>query len=141
MQQTSQESVNILVVDDDPACRKLMTMALGESSFDCAGIETAESIEQTLELLRSQRFDIVLLDLNLPGSYGRQTLETVSKAQPTAAIVVVSGLDGDNLEALGIGEQAQGCLSKGKFDTVTLERTIAEAIEKKQTPQDTQAET
>jgi len=131
MRQTSQEPLNILVVDDDPACRKLMQLAIRGSSIDCTGAETAESVEQTLEWLRARRFDVVLLDLNLPGSYGRQTVEMVARAQPTAAIVVVSGLDGDDLDALNITDDVHGHLNKGKFDVSVLEKTITEAVEKK----------
>jgi DNA-binding NarL/FixJ family response regulator len=137
MIQTSQKPVNILIVDDDAACRKLLQMALKKSSFDFAMLEVAESIEQTVERLQKDRFDVILLDLNLPGSYGRQTLDTVAEAQPDAAVVIVSGLDRDDLNANDMGAMHQGHLSKGKFDIATLEETITEAIEGKQSRQDT----
>lgn len=131
MSQTAQKQISMLIVDDDSASRKLLQLAIGKSSLDCTAIEAAESIEATLERLQGAKFDVILLDLNLPGSYGSQTLTTVVKAQPTAAIVIVSGLDGDDLDALEIGEQAQGRLSKGKFDITVLEKTIMRAFEKK----------
>ncbi len=131
MSQTCQRSVSILIVDDDPASRKLLSVAVGRASLDCTKVEVAGSIEQTVEKLRIDSFDVVLLDLNLPGSYGRETIQTVAEAQPTAAIVIVSGLDEEDMDMLEIGEQAQGRISKGKFDVAALEETIAEAVEKK----------
>ena len=135
MAQTCQKPISILIVDDDAACRKLLQMALKKSSLDYAAIEVAESIEQTVERLQADSFDVILLDLNLPGSYGDQTLRSVAEVQSDAAVVVVSGLDQDDLDAQDISGMHQGCLSKGQFDIAVLEGTITEAIERKRSQQ------
>ena len=62
----------LLVVDDEPDMRTLIRLAVGSDRFDVAEAGTGE---MALEMVRTERFDLVLLDLNLPGIDGLQVLE------------------------------------------------------------------
>jgi DNA-binding response OmpR family regulator len=134
MSETLTKPLRILVVDDDPACRKLLQRTIEKSSVETCLVETAESMEQTLEILSTNQFDIILLDLNLPGSYGLATIASVIDAQTTAAIVIVSGLDGQDETIQQASNDVHGCLTKGEYNIEILEKTLIEAFERKNAP-------
>ena len=63
----SNENPHILVVDDDPALRELLTEYLGANSFDIAAVDGGEAMRKAME----QRMpDAIVLDLMLPGQDG-----------------------------------------------------------------------
>ncbi len=131
MSQTLTKSLRILVVDDDTACRKLLQRTIEKSSIETSVVDTAESMEQTLEILSANEFDIILLDLNLPGSYGLDTVSAVNGAQSAAAIVIVSGLDAQDDAVQEAANDVHGCLTKGEYNIETLEKTLIQAFERK----------
>ena len=57
----------ILVVDDDPQIRRVMRVTLTGQGYE---VDDAKDGDAALEKLRQQRFDLVLLDMNMPG-HGR----------------------------------------------------------------------
>jgi DNA-binding response OmpR family regulator len=64
---------------------------LARSNGRPVDITRADRIGQATVALRSQRFDVVLLDLNLPDATGSESVEKVQQADPLAPIVVLSG--------------------------------------------------
>ena len=60
-------SANILVVDDEPQIRRVMRTTLTSQGYT---ITEAHSGEEALEILRSERPDLILLDVNMPGMGG-----------------------------------------------------------------------
>jgi len=99
--------IKILLVDDDPADRKLVELALKHSvqqtlKFE---IESSETLAGGLWLLKDSTFDLVMLDLGLPDSRGIKTVETVRKTCPDIPIIVLTGLAGEEVgvEAIKAG--------------------------------------
>src|SRR5512143_1667037 len=84
----------VLVVAPDPALRCLLrecvTTALGPAIFVDAG-----EADQALQALRSDCWDVVLLDLRLPQTNGLVTLRWLKKVRPEVPVVVVTGLPAD----------------------------------------------
>lgn len=66
----------ILVVDDDAAIRKAFGLALEDTGY---GLDTAESGEKGLEMLGKSRYDVVFLDIKMPGLNGVETLREMRK--------------------------------------------------------------
>jgi putative two-component system response regulator len=80
----------ILVVDDDGAVRRTFSRALAGEGYDCA---TAEDVPQARALLGSDRFDLVICDLHMPGESGMTLLEELDKSHREIAVLMATGED------------------------------------------------
>jgi len=69
-------AAKILVVDDDEMTRHFLSHILAQQGFL---LETAPDGEQALTLLREKAFDIILLDIEMPGLNGLETLKRIRK--------------------------------------------------------------
>ncbi|HEY4719377.1 MAG TPA: sigma-54 dependent transcriptional regulator, partial [Candidatus Methylomirabilis sp.] len=85
---SARHSIQVLVVDDEKPTRVLMERELPRSG--CA-VRTAQSGEEALEVLSRQEFDVVLLDLKMPGLGGMETLRRLRSTGTTAEVVVLTG--------------------------------------------------
>ncbi len=125
------DQLKILIVDDDMICRRHMGRTLANSALAESIMLYAKSMGEVLQILKDHKFDIVLLDLNLPDSGGLDTLSTVIEAQPSAAIIIVTGMDDKEIGLEAISKGAQDYLPKNSYDVSTLEIAIRYAIERK----------
>ncbi|MBZ5516392.1 MAG: response regulator transcription factor [Acidobacteriia bacterium] len=94
----------ILVVDDDPQIRRVMRTTLAANGYE---VNTARSGEQALEEIRAEKYDLVLLDVNMPGMAGVEACRTL-RASPMnyiGAIIMltVRSAEADKVEALDAG--------------------------------------
>lgn len=131
---TKIKTICLLLVDDDKADRQLVKLSLAKSSGTVQfNIETAESILEATECLNNNKYDIVLLDLGLPDSHGIETVHKIHKINPNVPIVVLTGLDDEEIGLEAIKTGAEDYLTKGKSLEYVLVRTIRYAIGRKQT--------
>jgi len=94
-------SGRILVVDDDPQIRRAMRTTLTARGYEVADARTGE---EALENLRSGAYDLVLLDMNMPGMGGIETCRRIRSASDIAIIMLtVSNSEKDKVEALDAG--------------------------------------
>lgn len=89
------------------------------------------SLNSALELIQKEKFDCVLLDLNLPDSSGTDTLKSVLKQCPELPIVVLTILDDEDMAIQSLHDGAQDYLVKGKITGEIVSRSIRYAIERK----------
>jgi two-component system KDP operon response regulator KdpE len=91
----------ILVVDDDPQIRRVMRVTLTGQGYE---VDDARTGESALEKLRDQRFDLVLLDMNMPGMGGLEACRAI-RAQSEIAIIMLTVRDSesDKIDALDAG--------------------------------------
>jgi len=75
----------ILVVDDEPTTRRAVARALGLSGYEA---EAAASGTQALELLAARPYDLMLLDLRMPGMDGVEVMARVQERYPNLLIIV-----------------------------------------------------
>jgi len=82
------EKANLLVIDDDPN-----TLASLARAFRLAGHEATvcDSAQRALELVKSQRFDLILSDVVMPGKDGLALLEDLKAAGVATPVVMISG--------------------------------------------------
>ena len=96
------ESGNVLIVDDERSIRLSLRTILGNFGFDI--VEAARG-EEALALVRTEQFDAVLLDINMPGIGGIEVCRLMRKASPRLPIVMltVQGSEDRKVEALNAG--------------------------------------
>src|SRR5688572_13475391 len=94
----------VLLVDDDEACRNLMAEIL--KPMGCV-VGQAEGGRAALELLATGGWDLVVLDLNMPGISGFDTLARIRETHPVGTLPVLMSTGQDDmdtrLEALRLG--------------------------------------
>ena len=91
----------ILVVDDDPQIRRVMRVTLTGQGYE---VDDAKNGENALEKLREQRFDLVLLDMNMPGMDGLETCRSIRGQSDISVIMLtVRDSESDKVDALDAG--------------------------------------
>jgi DNA-binding response OmpR family regulator len=76
---SDRSSTRVLVVDDEPAICKALTMALTRAGFDALAAQTGES---ALAIVRSERIDVLVLDLRIPDTRGDVIFELAAAIHP-----------------------------------------------------------
>lgn len=108
---------SILIVDDEPGVRSALSGVLKDEGYD---VEAVDSGEAALERLTRQAYDVVVLDVWLPGMDGLATLARMRERQVEAQVVIISGH--------GNIESAVRAIKMGAFDFVekplSLEKTV-----------------
>ena len=123
----------VLVVDDEPDIRELLSMTLTRMGLDC---KTADSLGQAVDLLASQRFDLCLTDMRLPDGNGIDLVRQIQESYPDIPVAVIT--------AYGNVDSAVEALKAGAFDFVSkpmqldnLRSLVSSALKVvHQTPQD-----
>ena len=91
-----------------------------------------ERLNKGLDCLKDDKFDVLLLDLNLPDSSGIETFIKAYNSAPNMPIVILSGAADEEAAIDAVHEGAQDYLMKGEVDGKLLARSIFYAIERKQ---------
>ena len=108
-------SSRILVVDDELPLRRTLRSTLSALGFVVADVGTGED---ALEILREQRFDLLLLDINMPGISGMETCRAVKERWDLSVLMLtVRDRAEDKIQALDAG--ADGYITK-PFDVNEL---------------------
>ncbi len=121
------DSARVLLIEDNPADAALVRQALAPGAFE---LIWHGSIAEAQPALASDAADVVLLDLSLGDSRGLETLERVH-AMTDMPIVVLSGLDDEELALRAVRSGAQDFLVKGGCERALLGRSLRYAIERK----------
>ncbi len=91
----------ILVVDDDPQIRRVMRTTLSAHGYE---VSDTRSSEEALEKLRAGTYDLVLLDMNMPGMGGIEACRAIRQGSDVAIIMLtVRNTEKDKVEALDAG--------------------------------------
>ncbi len=108
-------SSRILLVDDEPQLRRVLRSTLSALGFIVADAETGE---EALKKLREERFDLILLDINMPGLSGIETCRAVrARSDISVLMLTVRDRAEDKVQALDAG--ADGYVTK-PFDVNEL---------------------
>jgi two-component system KDP operon response regulator KdpE len=126
----NQPSIRILVVDDETAIRRALKPPLAELGFQVA---EAGRGEEALQMLRASVYDAVLLDVNMPGIGGIETLRRIRSFASRLPVLMLTVRDQEEekVEALDLG--ADDYITK-PFSTRELIARIRAAVRRVKAP-------
>jgi two-component system invasion response regulator UvrY len=111
--------MKVLIADDHPIFRAGLKETLAkESDVDVVG--EADNGHKALELARKQRWDVVVLDITMPGKGGLEVLQELRRERPTLPVLILSAHPEDQLALRLIKAGAAGYLTKDKAPEVLL---------------------
>jgi len=98
------KKIKMLIVDDEIVVRQSCIDIFSEKS-DRYEISTVSSGDEALRVLKSEKYDVILTDLKMPGMPGLELVKCVKKGYPDCAVVVITGYSTVNtaVEAMKLG--------------------------------------
>lgn len=127
--------LQVLLVEDNLKDAQLFKEFLSEARATRFALTHVQRLNQALALLEQNSFDVILLDLSLPDSQGLDTVASIRQGSLFTPIVVLTGLDDENLAVKAIRSGAQDYLIKGQVDCPLLVHALCYAIERTQMSQ------
>jgi two-component system, OmpR family, response regulator len=109
----------VLIVDDELDLLETLVKRLKRRAIDATGIDSGI---KALELLEREHFDVVILDVRMPGMDGIETLKEMKKKRPLMEVIMLTGH--------GSVESGVQGMQYGAFDYVMKPANIDELIEK-----------
>ncbi|MDD5300114.1 MAG: diguanylate cyclase [Gallionella sp.] len=132
MSEVFQQVVSILAIEDDPGDFGLIQAYVHLAELGIGGrkesVIWAKTLADGIAAARSNKPDVVLLDLSLPDSVGLATVRAMRTAVPGVPIVVLTGHDDSALAVAALQAGAQDYLVKGKFEHDALNRAVRNAL-------------
>jgi two-component system, OmpR family, KDP operon response regulator KdpE len=126
----NQPGIRILLVDDESAIRRALRSPLMELGFH---VVEAVRGEEALQLLRSGSFDVVLLDINMPGIGGMETLRRIRAVSPKLPVLMLTVRDAEEEKVSALDEGADDYVTK-PFSTRELIARIRAAVRRVRAP-------
>ena len=119
---------NVLIVDDEEDFLETLVKRMEQRKIDAAGVRSGE---EALELMKEKSYDVVILDVKMPGGMdGIETLREMKKIQPLTEVILLTG-------HASVETSIEG-MKLGAFDYVLkpvkledLLSKVADAIQKK----------
>lgn len=114
--------LRVLVVDDEPSLVELITRALGGAGHD---VDTASSGAEALQLIYTGEYDVILLDIKMPGLGGPEVYQCIESIRPELAerVLFISG-DSGSTEVKTFIESTGNALLKKPFTLDDLRRRM-----------------
>ena len=103
------EKISVLVIDDEKPVRTAIKAALSAEGMN---ITAAGNADEALAVLRTGSFDVVLLDILMPGTDGFSLLKDIRSQRLFVPVIVLSGLDEDSTMVKGYGLGADDYVTK-----------------------------
>ncbi len=124
---TPSSADRILVVDDEPGIREGCRRILGREGYQ---VEVASSGEEGWERAQSQLFDLILLDVMMPGLGGIELLQRIIAHDPDAVCIIITGYATIELAVQAMREGAYHFIAK-PFEADLLRMTVRQGLERR----------
>ncbi len=111
---------HILIIDDEPSLRKTLARILQRAGFE---VTSAESAEQGIAFLETTRFDLVYMDIRMPGLAGLDALKIIHANNPTLPVILFTAQPDLNSAVEALRRGATDYLLKPLKPDVIIERT------------------
>ncbi len=121
------QKAKILIVDDEEAVREVLHEGLSTSGYECF---TASNYSEALAMLKSDSFNLVLSDINMPGESGIQLLRAVKEYDDDLDVIMVTGVIDIEIAIHAMRLGASDYIAK-PFNFEELKIVIEKALEKR----------
>jgi two-component system sensor histidine kinase UhpB len=128
--------IKILLIEDDPNDALLMRRMLERDDPRRFYIKHCDRLSHGIEILNSQEFDVMLLDLELPDSFGMGTIEWARTHADQLPIIVLTGMEDERIAMEALKAGAQDYLIKSRTEKTDVVKSILMALEHKQIRQE-----
>lgn len=125
------KKIEILLIEDNPGDAALIEDMLEEFSSFPYELKNAATLNEGLNLLKENSFDVILADLGLPDSDGIDTFLEIHARNSRIPIIILTGMTDERLGINAVKQGAQDYLVKGQVDGKLLIRSIQYSIERK----------
>jgi len=113
------ENLRVLVVDDEADFLETIIKRLQRRKIDACGVDGGK---KALEIVENERFDVVVLDILMPGMDGIETLKLLKKKKPFIEVIILTGH--------GSVESGLQGMQFGAFDYIMKPADLDELLEK-----------
>ena len=117
------EKKSLLIVDDDIAHRTMLRILL-DWQYE---ISEADDGSTAIEEVRKRHFDMLLMDIRMPGVSGIEAVDQIRSLRPDVPILMMTAYFSDEIAAQAKATGAFGCIGK-PFDFDELKKTIQQAV-------------
>jgi PAS domain S-box-containing protein len=130
-----EKEIQVLLVEDNAGDVRLLREMFSKERPDSFKLTHLLRMGDAENYLAKGGVDIVLLDMGLPDEHGLDTVRRSLAAAPGVPVIVLTGLDDEELAAQAMKEGAQDYLIKGQIENRALPRALRHAIERHQLDQ------
>lgn len=113
------ENLKVLIVDDEADFLETIVLRLRRRKIDAYGVDGGK---KALEIVENERFDVVVLDVLMPGLDGIETLKLLKKKKPFIEVIILTGH--------GSVESGLQGMQFGAFDYIMKPADLDELLEK-----------
>ena len=127
-----QKQINVLLVEDDEIDARIVrrTLSVNDPAKMHFKVTHCTSLKAALAALNDDCFDVALVDLNLPDSSGKGTVDLILSAAPDSIVIALTGTDDERLAVEAVGAGAADYLNKSGVEANGLIRAIQYAMER-----------
>ena len=125
------DPINVLLVEDNPADARLLIESLKDARAFDFRVKQVSRLRDALDALAGESSDVIGLDLSLPDSSGLETVERVRAAAPSVPIVLLTGLQDEQLALRAVRLGVQDYLVKGQCEQGLAARALRYAVERR----------
>jgi PAS domain S-box-containing protein len=135
------EKIHVLLIEDNAVDARLVKGMLEHDESRTFALKHASTLEQGVRFLeRGSEYQVILLDLGLPGVCGLQALRRVIPLAENASVVVITALQDEELGIVALREGAHDYVIKGQLNNGQLRRILRFAIERRKLDSELRAE-
>ena len=123
-----QESVRVLLIEDDNVEASLIRSQIAGAGGPPAAVDHVSRLRAGIDRLGESRYDVVLLDLNLPDGRGLDNLHAVKTASPPSPVIILTNVEDQDAAVAAVAEGAQDFLIKRYITPELIGRSIRYAV-------------
>ncbi len=129
---TATSTLKILLIEDNLAEARLLKEFIKLTKSQNFSLVHVQRLQDGINQLNSEKYDVILLDLTLPDSEGLASIPQLLQQNPSNPIIVLTNTNDEELAIEAVRQGAQDYLVKRHVNPDTLVRSVRYAIERKQ---------